>query len=113
MAGFAIKNRLPGRSLTAFIAEANWDIGDHHSLFGRFENVANDELFPDHTSPLNDEALRVTKFQAGYARRIPLGPFELALGAALSAFAKPSVLDTAYGRNPLQYTLFAKLILAH
>ena len=47
LAGFSAKNRLPGRTLIAWIGEANWDLGEHHSLFGRLENVANDELFPE------------------------------------------------------------------
>ena len=55
----------------------------------------------------------MTKFQAGYARRIALHPFELALGASGAAYAKPAALDAAYGRRPLGYTLFVKLLLGH
>ena len=93
--------------------EANWNVSGHDTLFARVENVENDELFPDHASPLHEVPLRVTKFQAGYARRIPLGPVELALGASGAAYAKPAALDAVYGRNPLGYTLFVKLLLGH
>ncbi|MGH6786954.1 MAG: hypothetical protein ACREBO_08985 [Novosphingobium sp.] len=113
MAAFSAKDRVPGNTLTAWIAEANWDLDAQNTLFGRFENVANDELFPDHQHPLHDRTFRVSKFQAGYARRMPLGPFELALGGSLSAYAKPAALDPYYGRNPMGYTLFAKLTLGH
>src|SRR3546814_7453906 len=51
MLAFSAKNRLPGRTLTAWLAEANWDIDRHHSLFGRIENVANDELFGEGDPP--------------------------------------------------------------
>jgi hypothetical protein len=53
----------------------------------------------------------VTKLQAGYAYRLPLGPLNLALGGTASAFLKPDVLDAAYGKSPTSYTVFAKLSL--
>jgi hypothetical protein len=78
-AAFSAKNRDPGETLTAYLAEVNWDLDDHHTLFGRIENVKNDELFSDHDDPLHDVPFRVTKFQAGYAYRIPItGPLNLA-----------------------------------
>lgn len=111
MLSFSAKNRVPGPTLTAWQAEANWNLDQHNTLFGRIENVENDELFPDHADPLHDRAFRVTRFQAGYARRIALAPFELALGGAIAAYAKPDALDAAYGRDPIGYTLFARLLL--
>lgn len=111
MAAFSAKNRLPGPTLTAWLAEANWDITERHSVFGRIENVENDELFPDHDDPLHDQAFRVSKFQAGYAYTLPLGPFGISFGGTFAAFAKPDALDGAYGDNPIGYTGFAKLTL--
>ena len=111
---FSAKDRKSGDTLTAWLAEANWDIDDHHSLFGRIENVKNDEMFPDHLDPLHDQPFRVSKFQAGYAYRLPLsGPLNLALGGTVSAFAKPDALDVAYGGNPIGATVFAKLSRGH
>jgi hypothetical protein len=112
MLGFAAKDRVPGRTLTAWLAEATWDLTPRHSLFGRVENVANDELFPDHADPLHDRSFRVTRFEGGYAYRVPLGgAAELALGGSLAAYAKPAALDGAYGRNPISGTVFARLAL--
>ncbi len=114
MVAFAAKDRRPGPTLTAFLTEANWNIDDHNTVFGRIENVRNDELFPDELDPLHEVPFRVTKFQAGYAYRVPLsGPLNLALGGTVSAFAKPSALGTAYGKNPMGFTLFAKFSLGH
>jgi len=110
-AGFSAKDRLPGRTLTALFAEANWDVDAHDTLFGRIENVANDELFPDPADPRHDRPFRITRAEAGYAYRLPLGPFGLALGGAVDAYGKPTVLDAAYGNAPFGYTLFAKLTL--
>jgi hypothetical protein len=113
-AGFAAKNRLPGRALTAWFGEANWDLSKHHSLFGRLENVANDELFPDPADPLHDRPFRVTRVEAGYAYRIKLpGPFGLAIGGSGFVTAKPAALDAAYGKSPLGWTAFAKLSLGN
>lgn len=101
----------PAEALTAWLGEVNWDIDRHHTLFGRIENVANAELFPASASPLHDRAFRVSKFQAGYAYRIPLGPLDLALGGSVAAFAKPAALDPYYGSKPMGYTLFARFSL--
>jgi hypothetical protein len=111
MAAFSAKNRHPGETLTAWLGEVNWDITKHHTLFGRFENVANDELFSNAASPLHDVRFRVTKLQAGYAYTLPVGPFGLSLGGTAAKFFKPSALDAAYGDDPMGYTLFAKLTL--
>ncbi len=115
MAAFSSKNRSVGPVLTAWLAEANWDVTAHHSLFARFENVKNDELFPNPASALHGQPFRVSKFQLGYAWNTPIGsgPIRLSLGGSLSAFAKPVALDTAYGRNPMGYTLFARFSLGH
>ncbi len=94
----------------AFLAEANWDITPRHALFGRIETVDNEELFeaPD---PLAGRSYTVTKATLGYGYTIPLGTLGLTLGGSASLYAKLAVLDTAYGRNPKSFTLFAKLAL--
>lgn len=112
MLGFAAKDRVPGRTLTAWLGEANWDLSAHHSLFGRVENVANDELFPDHADPLHDRTFRVTRFEAGYAWRTRLDKdVTLALGGSLAAYSKPRALDAAYGAASISATVFARLAL--
>jgi hypothetical protein len=112
MLAFSAKDRRPGPTLTAWLAEANWDLDEHHTLFGRIENVKNDELFPEHTDPLHERPFRVSKFQAGYAYRLPLtDDLNLALGGTASTFAKPNALDAAYGKSPMGFTLFARLSL--
>jgi len=112
LVGVAIKNRMPGRSLTAFLAEANWDITKRHSLFGRVENLANDELFPNPLDPLHDRPFRVTRAELGYAYRIPLtDKVGVAIGGSGFVVAKPKALDAAYGRTPVGITSFVKLSL--
>lgn len=110
-AAFSAKNRIPGETLTAWLIEANWDIDQHHSIFGRAENVANDELFPE-DDPLHGRAFRVSKAEGGYAYRIPLTrDVELALGGSVAVYGKPDLLDATYGEAPVSGTVFAKLTL--
>ena len=103
------KDRQPGDVLDAFLAEATYELTPRHAVFARVENVANDELFPDHDDPLHDHRFRVTKAEAGYAYRLPIiGPIGVALGGTVAAYAKPAALDAAYGDSPVSWTLFAK-----
>jgi hypothetical protein len=112
LAAFSAKNRIPGETLPAWLGEVNWDLDRRHTLFGRVENVANDELFPDHDDPLHDTRFRVTKLQAGYAYSLPLGrAFQLALGGSAAVFLAPSELDPVYGETPTGWTVFARLSL--
>jgi hypothetical protein len=109
---WSAKNRIPGDVLSAWVAEANWDIDPRHSLFGRAELVRNDELFPEHSHPLHDQPFRVARFEGGYAYRIPLSEkVTLALGGSVAAYAKPAALDPYYGNSPVSGTAFAKLSL--
>lgn len=116
MAAFSAKKRDGGRTLTAWLAEATWRIDDAHSLFGRFENVRNDELFPDHHDPRHEVPFRVNKFQLGYAWRTALDDNDtiwLTLGGSANAYAKPAALDPVYGKSPLGGTLFARFSIGH
>lgn len=109
---YSLKNRLPGNDLSAFLAEATYEITPRHAVFGRVENVANDELFPDEDSALHERKFRVTRFEAGYAYRLPIaGPLGVALGGTVAAYAKPAALDVAYGKSPVSWTLFTKVAL--
>jgi hypothetical protein len=109
MLAFSAKRHAPDETLTALLAEATWKLDPHNALFGRIENVANDELFPDHAAGEHEHAERVSKVQLGYARLVPTAVGELALGGTVSTFAKPASLADAYGRTPVQATLFARI----
>jgi hypothetical protein len=109
---WGLKDHRPGRALPALLAEASWEIGRHHALFGRVEHVANDELFPVETDPNHGRVFHVTKAEGGYAYRLPIaGPFGVAIGGTIAGFAKPTALDGAYGRAPVGWTLFSKFVL--
>ncbi len=107
---YSLKDRVPGEKLSAFLAEATYELSTRHAVFGRVENVANDELFPDEGDPLHDTKFRVTKAEVGYAYRLQIvGPLGLALGGTVAAYAKPAALEAAYGKTPVSWALFSKL----
>ncbi len=108
--GYGRKDRQPGRVVDAVFAEAQWDITPRHAIFGRFENVNNDELFPDVRSLLHDTPFRVSKFALGYAYSLPhTGPVALSVGALGSVYAKPAALAAAYGKFPASFVVFARI----
>ena len=109
---WSLKDHRPGHKLPALLAEAAWEIGRRHAVFGRVEHIANDEYFPDETDPRHHRVFHVTKAEGGYAYRLPLvGRFGVALGGTLAVYAKPAALDDAYGRAPVSWTLFGKFVL--
>jgi len=106
---YSAKDREGDRVLPAWLSEVSWELDPRNVVFGRVENVVNDELFPDHDDPLHDRRFRVTKFEGGYAYRVPIaGALGVALGGSLAAYAKPDALDAFYGGDPVSWTLFAK-----
>ena len=111
MLAYARKQRVPGETLPAWLGEVTWTPDRHNALFGRVEHLRNDELFADHADPLHDTPFTVTKLQAGYARLVPLGPLTLAVGGSVATFLKPAALDVAYGKRPVQATVFARFSL--
>lgn len=107
---YSFKDRSLGQKLSAWLAEATCEVTPRHAVFGRVEDVANDELFTDHDGPLHDRKFRVTKAEAGYAYWLPItGPLGLALGGTVAVYGKPEALDGTYGDDPVSGTLFAKL----
>lgn len=110
--GYSLNALVSERSLSTFLIEAGWEIDRHHTVFGRVENVTNDELLSDAFSPLHDQKFRVTKAEGSYAYCLPIvRPFGVALGGTLALDAKPAVLGGPCCKAPVSYTLFAQFVL--
>jgi hypothetical protein len=108
---FAAKNRLPGPTLNAWLVEANWNLDPAHTLFGRVEQVDQDELL-DHHDPRHGNVYTVGRATLGYAYRLALrGPWKLALGGSASLHRVPDALKGDYGDVPAAFTVFAKVSL--
>ena len=81
-------------------------VAGRHTVFGRAEQVKNDELF-DHDAPLAGQAFRVRKFELGYVFDVvKTGPATWGLGISAATFSIPDALKPAYGDRPRSVMLF-------
>jgi cytochrome c553 len=97
-----------GRS-DGFLVESNYNWADRNYLFGRFENVEKDELFPA-GDPRSEQQFSINAFSLGYARDIGRSRgFETALGAMATVYTKPDALDPVYGKSPVSVQVFLRI----
>lgn len=102
---------IPGDTLDGFLLESTACIRNTHTLFGRMERVAKNDLF-DKNGPLSGDIFTVNKISMGYiydfhpARHIKLG-----LGSSLDINILPDKLKSSYGNTPLGYTVFIRVKL--
>lgn len=98
----------PGGTTDGWLLESELLIQHRYTLFGRAERVDNDELFMA-GEPLQGRTFRVNKISLGAiydffnANHVALG-----IGALVSRYAIPSVLDDAYGEQPKSSMVFVR-----
>ena len=103
-------DKSPGNATDAFLLESavSWD---SHTVFGRAEHVAKDELF-ETGDPLSGRTFRVSKLSLGYVYDLPLADhLKLGLGALGSLYDIPNALEPAHGSSPTSFMLFARMKL--
>ena len=102
--------RARGNTSDAYLLESTLTLG-RDTVFGRFENVSKDELFPEGT-PGDGVLFNISKLSLGYQRTIRL-PAHLAVdvGGLFSRYAYPRRLDDTYGKSPTSFMLFTRLHL--
>ena len=98
----------PGHTLDGVLLESSLELG-RHTLFGRAENVAKDELM-EAPSPLAGQVFRVSALTLGYVYDLPVAR-RLALGFGVQGSLNlvPSSLEAAYGGDPTGYMPFIRL----
>lgn len=97
-------------NLDAWLLESDWRFG-MNTLFGRFERVANAELF-EHGDPL-EGVWTVNQLSVGYIREWAMAPWlRFGAGAAGTLYFYPAALQPAYGANAKGGLLFVRLRLA-
>ncbi|MDX1902318.1 MAG: hypothetical protein SFW66_10035 [Gammaproteobacteria bacterium] len=102
----------PGHTLNGYLLESTIQFHTTHTLFGRFEHVKKDELFLQ-PSPYADQAFNVMKLTTGYFYEFPTWYHaKPGIGALISGYSLPSNVQTAYGKHPLSYMLFARVAIA-
>src|ERR1700724_440721 len=97
-----------GQASDAWLLESALRLGGAHTLFGRLERVAKDELFLPGAA-LNGRSFTINKLSLGYIRDFArLGALDLGLGALVSTYRYPSTLNAAYGSRPMSFMVFMR-----
>ena len=95
-------------ALPGWLLESTAVIRDRHTVFGRAEQVDNNELF-HHDEPLYGQVFRVRKLSLGYIYDLPVGgSVRWGVGASVATFAVPGALQPIYGSRPHSVMLFVQ-----
>jgi hypothetical protein len=96
-----------GTNLNSYGLESTVNFLAREYAFTRLELVDKDELFPE--APVHP-AFRIGAFTFGGERDIVQShAWQLGLGADVTFYSKPSILDAAYGSNPVSFQVFLRL----
>jgi hypothetical protein len=97
-----------GPATGAWLLESSAKVAPAHTIFGRLEHVAKDELFPP-GSALAGRGFMINKLSLGYIFDFThLGALDLGLGGLISAYRYPSTLNAAYGERPTSFMVFLR-----
>ncbi|HUJ96108.1 MAG TPA: hypothetical protein VLW84_12630 [Terriglobales bacterium] len=102
--------------LNSYLLESTLNFRHKNYAYTRFELVDKDELFPDDSFPDNpfpgehDHAYRIGAHTFGGVRDlIHNHVWQLGLGGDVTFYSKPSLLDAAYGNNPVSFHIFLRM----
>jgi hypothetical protein len=96
-----------GTNLNSYLLESTVNFKRSNYAYTRLELVDKDELFPE--APVHP-AYRIGGYTFGGARDLWQNhDWQFALGADITLYSKPSVLDAAYGANPVSFRVFLRL----
>ncbi len=94
-------------TLNSYLLESTLNFRQRNYAFTRLELVDKDELFP---SALTHPAYRIGAYTFGGVRDlIQNRAWQLGLGADVTFYSKPSVLDSAYGNEPVSFQIFLRV----
>ena len=96
-----------GVNLNGYTLESTLNFLRRNYVFTRLELVDKDELFPD--APTHP-AYRIGAYTYGGERDLVQNrEWQLGLGADVTIYSKPAVLDAAYGDFPVSFQIFLRL----
>lgn len=94
-------------TLNSYLLESTVNFRRRDYAFTRLELVDKDELFP---SALSHPAYRIGAYTFGGVRDlIHDRAWQLGVGADVTLYSKPSVLDSAYGNQPVSFQIFLRM----
>jgi hypothetical protein len=98
-------------NLNSYLIESTLSFRERNYAFTRMELVDKDELFPDASV---HPAYRIGAYTFGGVRDLLQNrTWLLGLGADVTVYSKPAVLDAAYGNYPVSFQIFLRVRPAH
>jgi hypothetical protein len=96
-----------GTNLNSYLLESTLNFWQRNYAFTRFELVDKDELFP---LAAVHPAYRIGAYTFGGVRDVVQNrTWQLGLGADVTVYSKPAVLDAAYGNYPVSFQIFLRV----
>ena len=96
-----------GTNLNSYLIESTLNFLDRNYAFTRVELVDKDELFPQAAI---HPAYRIGAYTFGGVRDfVQNRHWQVGVGADVTFYSKPTVLDTAYGTRPVSFQIFLRL----
>jgi hypothetical protein len=93
--------------LNSYLFESTLNFKERNYAYTRLELVDKDELFPQAAT---HPAYRIGAYTFGGVRDLFQMPkWQLGLGADITFYSKPSVLDANYGSNPVSFRVFLRV----
>ena len=93
--------------LNSYLAESTINFRHRNYAFTRLELVDKDELFP---SAATHPAYRIGAYTFGGVRDLVHNhAWQFGLGADVTFYSKPTVLDIPYGNNPVSFQIFLRV----
>ena len=94
-------------NLNSYLLESTVNFRRKNYAYTRIELVDKDELFPEAAT---HPAYRIAAYTFGGVRDVVQNRMgQLGLGADVTFYGKPAVLDPAYGHNPVSFRIFLRL----
>jgi hypothetical protein len=96
-----------GTNLNSYLLESTLNFRRRNYAYTRLELVDKDELFPQAAT---HPAYRIAAYTLGGVRDLVQAHWwQLGLGADVTFYGKPAVLDTVYGSAPVSFRVFLRL----
>jgi hypothetical protein len=95
-----------GDNLNSYLFESTLNFRERNYAFSRLELVDKDELFP-HAAVLSTYRIGAYTF-GGVRDLIANKTWQMGLGADVTFYSKPGVLDAAYGDQPVSFQIFLR-----
>jgi len=94
-------------NLNSYLLESTLNFWRRNYAFSRLELADKDELFPQ--APVHP-TYRIGAYTFGGVRDlIQNRAWQLGLGADVTVYSKPAVLDASYGNNPVSFQIFLRM----